>query len=231
MTPDFRIYLISDRRCVPRGLIWNRLEKILRAGSCAFQLREKDLPDRRLYAMAIRARALTRRHGCRLLINGRWDIAKAVGADGVHLPQDSLPIPAVRKALGKRALIGKSTHSLAQAMRAQKDGADFITFGPVFDTPSKRSFGPPLGLLKLQKVCAEISIPVFALGGITEKNTASVLEKGAWGIAARIKNSDSNLFFEFIRKIGCCHYLLSLFIYAGTFFSTRAVPHMAQLPL
>ena len=180
---DFHIYLISDRKIIPRSSFWTRLEIILKAGLPIVQLREKDLCDKELYAMAKKARVLTKRYGCKLLINGRWDIAKTVGADGVHLPQDSIPIQVVRQALGTGSLIGKSTHSLASAQKAQREGADFISFGPVFATPSKRIYGPALGLNALRKVCEKLSIPVFALGGIKPNNLRNVLDQGAWGIA------------------------------------------------
>lgn len=183
MRVDFNLYLISDRKIIPAKAFWARLEEALRGGLRAFQLREKDLPDGELHAMALKARALTRRYGCKLLINGRWDIAKAVDADGVHLPEDGLPISAVRRALGKRGCIGKSTHSLASARKAQKDGADFITFGPVFATASKKSYGPPLGVAALREVCAKIRIPVFALGGITRSNAGLALEQSSHGLA------------------------------------------------
>ena len=155
----------------------------MQAGLPALQWREKDLCDRDLYAMALEARALTRRYGCKLLINARFDIAKAANADGVHLPEDSLPIAAARRALGPHALIGKSTHSLVAAAQAQKEGADFITFGPVFATASKKRFGPPVGLDPLRRVCEKIKIPVFALGGINRGNAASAVDQGAKGIA------------------------------------------------
>ncbi len=179
----FTLYLISDRKLFSPEHFWRRLEQALRAGLPAFQLREKDLCDRDLYAMACRARELTRRYGCKLLINGRFDIAKAVGADGVHLPEDSLPIHAVRQALGARALIAKSTHSLSSARKAQREGANFITFGPVFATASKKTYGAPLDLAALRDVCSNVRIPVFALGGITLGNTSTALAQGAQGIA------------------------------------------------
>jgi thiamine-phosphate pyrophosphorylase len=179
MKVDFRLYLIGAN--TTRS--WRPLEQSLSAGLPAFQLREKDSTDRQRLTLGLKARALTRRHRAKLLINGRWDIAKLVKADGVHLPVDSLPIAVVRKALGIHALIGKSTHSLAEAQRAQREGADFITFGPIFSTASKWKFGPPLGLGALRAVCSKISIPVFALGGIKIGNARTVLGTGAWGIA------------------------------------------------
>ncbi len=183
MRVDFNLYLISDRKIIAPEAFWRRLEVALREGLRAFQLREKDLCDRDLAAMAAKARALTRRYGCKLFINGRFDIAKAVEADGVHLPEDGLPVQDVRRHTPRGFLIGKSTHSPAAALYAQKNGADFITFGPVFETPSKRQYGPPKGLDALQEVCAKTKIPVFALGGIDRDNTAEVLRAGAFGCA------------------------------------------------
>ena len=183
MVIRFSLYLISDRKLLSPAQFWRRLELALSAGLPAFQLREKDLCDRDLYAMAFKPRALTRRYGCKLLINGRFDIAKAVGADGVHLPDNSLPIAAVRQALGPRALIAKSTHSLPSAQKAQREGANFITFGPVFATASKKAYGAPLGLSALREVCDALRIPVFALGGITLDNTRNALAQGAKGVA------------------------------------------------
>ncbi len=183
MRVDFNLYLISDRKIIAPDAFWPKLRQALRGGLRAFQLREKDLCDKDLVAMAAKGRALTRRYGCKLFINGRFDIAKAVEADGVHLPENGMPIQDVRRHAPRGFLIGKSTHSLASALRAQKDGADFITFGPVFETASKKKYGPPKGLEALQEVCTKTKIPVFALGGIDSANAAEVLQAGAFGCA------------------------------------------------
>lgn len=164
---DFTLYLITDRRQVPTGrTLMQTVEAALEGGVRAVQLREKDLSAAELYPLAIDLRALTRRFGARLLINDRIDLALAVAADGVHLGGHSLPVAEVRRLLGPDQLIGVSTHHPAEPAAAAAAGADFITFGPVFDTPSKRPFGPPLGVEALRTACSASPLPVFALGGI-----------------------------------------------------------------
>ena len=147
------------------------------------QLREKDLSGKDLYALARRLRDLTARYDALLLINDRVDVARAVRADGVHLPQASFPPQVARDILGKDALIGVSTHSLEEARAAQEAGADVITFGPVYETPSKRAYGPPVGIEALTAVCREIPVPVYALGGMKQENLAEVTTAGASGVA------------------------------------------------
>jgi thiamine-phosphate pyrophosphorylase len=132
-----------------------------------------------------RARALSQQ--CRqadalFIVNDYADIAAAVGADGVHLGQDDLPIDAARRVVGRSALIGLSTHSLAQAEAAQAAGADYIGFGPVFPTGTKNA-GTPRGLDELRAVTTHVAIPVIAIGGITETNAGAVIGAGARGIA------------------------------------------------
>ncbi len=179
---DFRVYLITDRKVYREGLE-EALEQALKAGVKAVQLREKDLPVRELLQLADRVRMLTKQYGARLFINDRVDVALAVEADGVHLGYQSMPVEAVRRVVGKDMLIGVSTHSLKEALDAQQAKADFVTFGPVFDTPSKRKYGPPQGIEKLAKVVRELEIPVFALGGIKEENIPEVLKTGVHGIS------------------------------------------------
>ncbi len=133
--------------------------------------------------MAYRFRELTNRYGAALFINDRIDIAVAVEADGVHLGQESVPAYAAKKASKGGLIVGVSTHSLTEALEAQKDGADFITLGPVFHTPSKADFGKPLGLGTLNNVCPEVSIPVFAIGGIKLENLEDVTACGTKGAA------------------------------------------------
>ncbi|HET6975761.1 MAG TPA: thiamine phosphate synthase [Pyrinomonadaceae bacterium] len=150
-----------------------------------FQIREKLLPAWVLFELVVRAVSITRGSETRLLVNDRADIARAAGADGVHLTAHSLPAAVVRASFGSEFLIGASTHSLEQARTARDGGADFVVFGPVFDTESKREFGPPQGLEKLRKVTYELNeFPVLAIGGITRENIDACLEAGAAGIAA-----------------------------------------------
>jgi thiamine-phosphate pyrophosphorylase len=127
---------------------------------------------------------ITRGSRTRLLVNDRVDIALAAGADGVHLTSQSLPADVVRNICGPDFLIGVSTHSLAEARAARAAGADFVVFGPIFDTESKRAFGEPQGLDKLREVASELGeFPVLAIGGITRENFAACIEAGASGIA------------------------------------------------
>lgn len=149
-----------------------------------FQVREKQLPTRTLYDLVARAVEITRGTAMRLLVNDRFDVARAAGADGVHLTTVSLPTRVVREVCGPNFLIAVSTHSLDEARRAREEGADFVVFGPVFQTESKRAFGPPQGLEKLQRVTSELrSFPVLAIGGVTLDNAESCYAAGASGLA------------------------------------------------
>jgi thiamine-phosphate pyrophosphorylase len=177
------LYLVTDRQRTAGRPLLEVVEAALQGGVDAVQLREKDLPAAALFALATHLRDLTRRYRARLLINDRIDIALAVGADGVHLPVDSFAPADARRLLGPDALIGVSTHSVEQARAAAAGGADFVVFGPVFDTPAKRPFGPPVGLDALAQVTHAVRPPVFAIGGLTASQVAGVRERGAHGVA------------------------------------------------
>jgi thiamine-phosphate pyrophosphorylase len=157
----------------------------VRAEVSLVQLREKRLAARVLYELTARAAALVRGTETRLLVNDRADLARTAGADGVHLTARSLEASIVRRAFGPEFLIGVSTHSPAEALAARDHGADFAVFGPVFDTPSKRAYGPPVGLESLREAArAAAPFPVLALGGATGENAAEALRAGASGVAA-----------------------------------------------
>ena len=173
---------MTDRKQSPRPLL-EVVEECLEAGLRAVQLREKDLPLRALLVLATPLREATRRRKASLLINDRVDVALAVGADGVQRTHDSLPVPVLRAIGGPGLLIGASVHSVAEARTAAGEGADFIVFGPVFDTPSKRPYGPPQGLEALRRVTAAVATPVLAIGGITAARVRDVLAAGAAGVA------------------------------------------------
>jgi len=169
------------------------VRQALKGGVRAVQLREKDLDTRELLKLAYKMRTLTKEYGAKLFINDRFDIALAVGADGVHLTQNSIPSEAVRDAVKKKLMIGVSTHSLREAREAGNGGADFVTFGPVYATPSKVKYGLPVGTDALKQVCEKSGIPVFALGGIKRHNIEEVKECGAYGISmiSEILKADS----------------------------------------
>jgi len=152
------------------------------AGVSIIQLREKHLSARLLFELAVDAAKITRRTSTRLLVNDRADIALAAKADGVHLAASSLPVKVIRENCPSDFTIGVSTHSLEAARSAADNGADFVVFGPVFETPGK---GEPQGVERLAEICGALyPFPVIGLGGIGETNYSTVLEAGASGFAA-----------------------------------------------
>lgn len=149
------------------------------------QIREKDSTARMLFELASRAAALARGSETRVVVNDRADIARAAGCDGVHLTTRSLEASVVRRAFGEDFLIGVSAHTLDEARAAREGGADFAVFGPVFDTPSKRAYGPPVGLEALEEAARALSpFPLVALGGVDETNAGECIAAGAEGVAA-----------------------------------------------
>lgn len=179
-----KLYLITDRKLFSaQCLLYLAIETALQAGVKYIQLREKRLPTRKILDMAYWMKELTRQYGAKLLINDRVDIALAVGADGIHLGQKSLPVQAVRKITGDKFLIGVSTHGIKEALEAEKGGADFITLGPIYNTPSKLRYSNPIGIDVLKQVVSKISIPALAIGGIKTDRVKEVLDAGADGIA------------------------------------------------
>lgn len=191
------LYLITNRQTFLRKTEINQtaaqqqLEAIRRAAAAGchyIQIREKDFGARALAEFTRQAIAVARPFNAKVLVNDRLDVALAAKADGVHLRVSSLPVTEVRRAAlekgFKNFLIGVSTHSLAEAKAAEQGGADFIVCGPVYNTPSKREFGEPLGLERFAEICQVMNIPVLALGGINLVNFRQPLEAGAAGIAA-----------------------------------------------
>ncbi|MCF8721964.1 thiamine phosphate synthase [Nitrospina gracilis] len=179
---QLRLLLITDLKDVPRDRHLDTVEAALKGGVRDLQLREKDLPLRDLFSLAVALRQLTSHYGARLYINDRVDVALMVQADGVHLPEAGLPAGEV-KARYPQLLVGVSTHSLESAVQAQEDGADYITFSPIYDTPSKRQYGAPQGVDALKEVAGRVNLPVLALGGINLERIPEVMRAGAHGAA------------------------------------------------
>ncbi len=180
---DFRLYLVTDRRQTGGRPLVPLLSQAIDAGVSAVQLRERDLGTRALLTLAQEVHTLTRERGAKLFINDRVDLVNVVEAAGVHLRASSLPVAAARRILGPERLIGVSTHSADEAVRAEADGADFAVLGPIYDTPSKRGYGPPIGIGTLEDACRRCGIPVFAIGGITPPRASEVRRAGAFGVA------------------------------------------------
>lgn len=178
------LYLITDRKIFHSEVeFYNAIESALKGGLKMLQMREKDLPDRMLLEMAYRLRDITTKYSAKLFINNRVDIAMIVSADGVHIGQGSICADVVRRICRENMLIGVSTHSLGEAIDAQQMSADFVTFGPIFETPSKKVYGQPVGLENLKVVIESIKIPVYAIGGIKLDNLAEVMKCRPKGIA------------------------------------------------
>ncbi len=147
------------------------------------QIREKDLKTRDLTSLCQQLIPPIKHQQGIVLLNDRIDLVLALGADGVHLRTDSLPVSVARRLLETGPLIGVSTHSVEEARVAEAEGADFIVLGPIFDTPSKRAYGPPLGIQILQEASRSIHLPIYAIGGITPIRIPDVLSSGAYGVA------------------------------------------------
>jgi len=180
---DFSLYLITDRHQTAGRPLLSVLARALSAGVKAVQLREKDLDTRSLLELAADLLSLTRKHGALLFINDRVDLVMALGADGVHLRSDSMPVPVARRLLGSDRLIGASTHSVEEVRKAEADGADFAVLGPIYDTPSKRLHGDPIGLPPLEEANRQSQIPILAIGGISLPCVQEVRRAGARGVA------------------------------------------------
>jgi thiamine-phosphate pyrophosphorylase len=182
-SPDFDLYLVTDRNQTKgRDLLWI-LEQALESGVKAVQLREKDLTGRDLFLLAQRTRGLCQKYHAALIINDRVDVALAVDADGVQLGTTSLPLRTARDLLGPHKLLGASTHSLEECHEAERCGADFLLFGPVYFTPSKAIFGAPQGLNTLKQIVENISLPIYAIGGIKAENVEEAKTTGIRGVA------------------------------------------------
>jgi thiamine-phosphate pyrophosphorylase len=183
---NHQLCYITDRRQLRSVSLAAVIRETLRAGVDMVQIREKDLATRELMALVEEALSATRELGrgsASVIVNDRLDVALAAGADGVHLGGRSMPVQVVRRFAPRPFVIGVSCHSLGEAMAAESGGADYLVLGPVFETPSKLEYGPPLGLEMLRSVTLQMRIPVLALGGITVERIRPCLEAGASGIA------------------------------------------------
>lgn len=181
--PPFRLYIISDEQMFP-GKLESHLPAMLRHGSFGLQIREKTwTPDQVV------------RHTEKILqkappgipfycyLNDRTDLAFSLQLHGIQLREDSLSLSKQHPFFKQTLSFGVSTHSLEGIQRAEAGGADFVTYGPVFETPSKQSYGAPLGLASLEEVSGQTKIPIFAIGGITHDRIGPCLQAGAFGVA------------------------------------------------
>jgi thiamine-phosphate pyrophosphorylase len=177
------LWLVTDRARVAGGDLLGVVRACLAAGLPAVQVREKDMGAADLATLCRALLDATRPHGATLAVNDRVDVALAVGADAVQRTSASLPVADIRRLAGARLRIGASVHSVEEAREAERGGADWVVFGPVYDTPSKRRYGRPQGLDALAEAAAAVAIPVIAIGGVTPARVADVVDAGARGVA------------------------------------------------
>jgi thiamine-phosphate pyrophosphorylase len=180
---DWTLCLVADAEIAGDRDLINIIRQAVAGGVTLVQLRAKKLSASAFLELSLKAASLLRKKKIPLLINDRPDIALACRAGGVHLGQDDMPVAAARLLLGKDRMIGLSVSSLKEALKAEKEGADYVGLGPVFPTLTKDTPLTPLGLRGVREIRARISIPILAIGGITKDNAPEVIRAGADGIA------------------------------------------------
>jgi thiamine-phosphate pyrophosphorylase len=201
-------YLITDGSLTPQnfkrhsGQLLNKLKVAVKAKISMIQIREKQLSIRLTAELTSRVIQIARNSPTKILINDRADLALALGADGVHLTTNSIPTEVIRQNFPHEFIIGVSAHSLAEVQEAKRQGANFVTFSPIFETSSKVKYGAPQGLEKLKEVVDEVGgFPIIALGGIDEDNLSRTLRAGAKGIAGISLFNDSENFAGVVTNI------------------------------
>jgi len=175
---DARLYGIIDLGYVEESDVTHVAEQMIEGCVDMIQLRGKGKSLDELTGYAARLHEITARSSTPLIVNDHAEIARRVPVEGVHVGQDDVLIEVARRKVGRAVLIGKSTHSLEQALAAQREGADYIGFGPIFATPTKPDYAP-IGLTNIRRVYAEINLPIFCIGGINIDNLQSVIDAGA----------------------------------------------------
>lgn len=180
---ESRLFLVTDRHQTNGRPLVPLLQRVLTAAAPVIQIRERDLSAREFVTLAREVQAVTPSRTSQLLINDRIDVALALEGVGVHLRSNSLPIPVARQLLGARRLLGVSVHTVEEAVQAELQGADYIVLGPIYETPSKKMFGPPLGIHTLEKACRLVRIPILGIGGVTASRACEMRRAGAFGVA------------------------------------------------
>jgi len=180
---ESRLFLVTDRHQTKGRPLVPLLQRVLTAAAPAIQLRERDLSARELVTLALELQAVTASRRSQLLINDRIDVALALEGVGVHLRSNSLPVSIARQVLGTQRLLGISVHAVEEAVQVESQGADYIVLGPIYETPSKQMFGPPLGIHTLERACRLVRLPIIGIGGVTAARAREMRRAGAFGVA------------------------------------------------
>lgn len=180
---DVGLYVVTGEKFTRGRSLAEVVQAAIAGGAQAVQLREKEMPLRRLLAEGAHLRDITRRAGVLFFVDDRVDVALALDADGVHLGQDDMPAAVARRLLGPEKIIGVSVHTVAEARAAQAAGADYLGVGAVYATTSKDDASAPLGLGLIKDIAAAVDLPFVGIGGINADNAAAVIAAGATGIA------------------------------------------------
>jgi thiamine-phosphate pyrophosphorylase len=180
---ESRLFLVTDRHQTNGRPLVPLLQRVLTAGVPAIQLRERDLSAKELVTLAREVQAVMASRRSQLLINDRIDVALALEGVGVHLRSNSLPVSVARQLLGAERLLGISVHAVEEAVQVESQGVDYIVLGPIYETPTKQMFGPPLGIQTLEKACRSVRIPIIGIGGVTAARVREMRCAGAFGVA------------------------------------------------
>ena len=182
MNFDYTLYLVTDRQLMSCDSLTEAVEQAILGGCTMIQLREKELPSLEFYNQAVAVKQVTERYHIPLIINDRIDIAMAVQAAGVHIGQHDFPAATVRKVIGENMLLGVSASSIAEAIQAQQDGADYLGVGAMFPTGTKTD-AESVSMEELQKIRTAVSLPIVVIGGINKGNAGRFKPMGIDGLA------------------------------------------------
>ncbi|WP_172844437.1 thiamine phosphate synthase [Tumebacillus algifaecis] len=201
---DSRLYVVTGHQFLKGRSLESVIRAAIHGGADCIQLREKEYTGRQLLEAGLLLRRITKEMGATLIVNDRIDVARAVDADGVHLGQSDLPIQVAREMLAVGKIVGISTHNVAEAVAAERSGADYIGFGPIKQTATKQDTEPVVGAAGLQEVRRHVSLPIVAIGGIKAEDVAEIIRNGANGVAvvsAVIGSDDVQAAAQNIRQI------------------------------
>jgi thiamine-phosphate pyrophosphorylase len=180
---DYSLYLVTDRGLARGRAILEIVTAAVDGGVTVVQLREKDCSTLDFIEQALTIKEFLKNRGVPFIINDRIDVAQAVNADGVHLGQTDMPLEMAKRILGNSMMIGISVESLADAIEAEKGGADYLGVSPIYTTPTKIDTAPALGLEGLKKIREAVKLPLVGIGGLNRENSAEVIRSGADGVA------------------------------------------------